>query len=89
MLEKAQALIHRNDIRDGDDKDKPYVVSPLRDNVPEGWQGLLQGLVDVEVEPDVRDRLRGQLLEYCRRDTLVMVRLLELLRELAMSVPRG
>ena len=30
-----------------------------------------------------RDRVRQELLEYCERDTWVMVRLLERLRELA------
>jgi len=45
-LKKAQALFNRHDIRDGDDADKPYVLDPLRDDVPEGWQGLLQELVE-------------------------------------------
>jgi hypothetical protein len=48
-------------------------------------EGLLLG--DGEVAPDLRARLRTQLLEYCKRDTLVMVRLLAWLRERAVSVP--
>ena len=44
-------------------------------------EGMLLG--DAEVPPDDAAKLRAQLLAYCERDTLVMVRLLERLRELA------
>ncbi len=57
-LEKAQVLFTRHDIRDGDDGDKPYVLSPLRDDVPEGWHGLLQELVEDLVRIGWDRRLR-------------------------------
>ena len=40
-------------------------------------------LGDAALAPDVSAKLRAQLLAYCERDTLVMVRLLERLRQLA------
>jgi len=36
-----------------------------------------------ELEPAERERMRGDLLEYCKLDTWAMVRLLQRLRELA------
>jgi hypothetical protein len=52
----------------------------------EALQGMLLG--EVELPPEVRTELRAQLLAYCERDTLVMVRLLERLRALA-ATPNG
>jgi hypothetical protein len=49
----------------------------------EALEGMLLG--EAELAPETREKLRTQLLAYCERDTLVMVRLLERLREWGMS----
>ncbi|HEU4996711.1 MAG TPA: hypothetical protein VFT29_17970 [Gemmatimonadaceae bacterium] len=41
--------------------------------------------VSGHVGPEDHDRVRGELLAYCKRDTWAMVKLLERLRGLAMA----
>jgi hypothetical protein len=42
------------------------------------WESLLRGIVDVSE----RDKIRKALLDYCGKDTLALLRLLERLRSI-------
>jgi hypothetical protein len=41
-----------------------------------------------KIEPDEYQRVRGDLLDYCERDTFATVRILEVLRSLASDAAR-
>ena len=71
-----------------------YVLQPLVPELSYNDLTIVDGLVaSVEIarllfvadriSPDERDRVRQDLLDYCRRDTWAMVKLLESLYELA------